>query len=60
MQPRIQGNSRSRQQGQVQRVDIEDHTVDGLRADGSRFQTQPFLRNSATASGGLPSARPSV
>ena len=28
------------QQGQVQRVDIEDHTVDGLRADGTRFTVQ--------------------
>jgi cell division protease FtsH len=28
------------QQGQVQRVDIEDHTVEGLRADGTRFTVQ--------------------
>ncbi|NNG12333.1 MAG: ATP-dependent zinc metalloprotease FtsH [Halobacteria archaeon] len=28
------------QQGQVQRVDIEDHTVEGTRADGTRFTVQ--------------------
>ena len=28
------------QQGNVQRVEIEDHTVEGVRADGSRFVTQ--------------------
>ena len=28
------------QQGQVQRVDIEDHTVEGLRVDGTRFTVQ--------------------
>ena len=28
------------QQGMVKRVDIEGHSVEGLRADGSRFQTQ--------------------
>ncbi|MGB5605354.1 MAG: ATP-dependent metallopeptidase FtsH/Yme1/Tma family protein, partial [Gammaproteobacteria bacterium] len=28
------------QQGQVQRVEIEDHTVEGTRSDGSRFLTQ--------------------
>ncbi|MEN8107033.1 MAG: ATP-dependent zinc metalloprotease FtsH [Pseudomonadota bacterium] len=28
------------QQGQVKRVDIEEHSVEGLRADGSRFKTQ--------------------
>jgi len=28
------------QQGQVQRVEIEDHTVQGVRVDGSQFTTQ--------------------
>jgi cell division protease FtsH len=28
------------QQGQIQRVEIEDHTVRGLRVDGSQFTTQ--------------------
>jgi cell division protease FtsH len=28
------------QQGQIQRVEIEDHTVKGLRVDGSQFTTQ--------------------
>jgi cell division protease FtsH len=28
------------QQGMVKRVDIEGHSVEGLRSDGSRFQTQ--------------------
>ncbi|MDX1698423.1 MAG: ATP-dependent metallopeptidase FtsH/Yme1/Tma family protein, partial [Thiohalobacterales bacterium] len=28
------------QTGLVKRVDIEGHSVEGLRADGSRFQTQ--------------------
>ncbi len=28
------------QQGQVQRVEIEDHTVKGVRVDGSQFTTQ--------------------